>query len=181
VNAPGRTTSVRELAGVLFEMHPLDADAHHHGAVIGRHGDVEIAVDAERLVVLADLVVLGHIGVEVVLACHPAPLDDGAVQRQADADRRLDRHGIHHRHRSRQAQADRAHLGIGWGAEAGRAAAEDLRLRAELDVDLHADDRLELRDSVDVGNGCTHSDGTSSISRCPHRSSSAPSSAPPTR
>ena len=181
VDAARRTAGVRELAGVLFQVHPLDPHTHDHRTFIRGHRDIQVAVDAQGLVVLADLVVLGHVGVEVVLARHATPLGDGAVEREADPDRGLDRHGVHHRHRPRQAEADGAHLSVGWRTESGRATAEDLGLRAEFDVDLHADDGLELRDGFGEGNGGGHSDGTSSMSRWPHRSRSAPSSAPPTR
>ena len=61
VDAAAGAADVGRLAGVLLEVGPLDADA---GAV----GQVEPAVDVERLVVLADLVRLGHVRVEVVLA-----------------------------------------------------------------------------------------------------------------
>ena len=50
-----------------------------------------------------------------------------------------------------QAQADRADLGVGLGAELGRAAAEHLRPGAELDVGLQPDHRLVAGDRVVVG------------------------------
>ena len=181
VDATGRTTGMGELAGVLLHVHALDLDAEDLRAIIGRDGDVEVAVDADRLVVLADLVVLRHIGVEVVLAGHAAPLDDVAVERQPDADDRLDGLGIGHRQGAGQAKTDGAHLRVGRGAEIGRAAAEHLGAGAEFDVHLEADDRIELRDRVVEGNGRRHSAGTSSMSRCPQRSRSAASRAPPTR
>ena len=53
--------------------------------------DVEVAVEGDRLVVLRGLEVLRHVRVEVVLPGEPAPLGDLAVEREADADRRLDR------------------------------------------------------------------------------------------
>ena len=65
---PPAAADVGGLAGVLLEVGPLDADPV---AV----GQVEPAVDVERLVVLADLVRLGHVGIEVVLAVERARLD----------------------------------------------------------------------------------------------------------
>ncbi|MBY8851170.1 hypothetical protein K7G98_23605, partial [Saccharothrix sp. MB29] len=47
----------------------------------------------------------------------PAPLGDLAVQREADADGRLDRGGVDHRQRAGQAQAHRAHVRVGFAAE----------------------------------------------------------------
>jgi hypothetical protein len=51
---------MQRLSGVFFEMRAGDADADPV--------DVEVAVDRDRFVVLGDLVVLGHVGIEVVLA-----------------------------------------------------------------------------------------------------------------
>ena len=104
--------------------------------------DVEVAVRAQRLVVLGDLEVLRHVRVEVVLPGEPAPARDLAVQGQADPDRVLDRRPVHHRQRAGQAQADRADLGVGFGAEGGRAGAEHLGPGAQLHVGLQADHRL---------------------------------------
>ena len=52
------------LAGVLLEMQPGDADALRAAV----EGHVEPAVLGQGLVVLRDLVTLGQVGVEVVLA-----------------------------------------------------------------------------------------------------------------
>ena len=113
--------------------------------------DVEVALDAQRLVVLRDLEVLRHVRVEVVLAREAAPRRDRAVQRQADLDRRLDRRLVDDRQRAGQAQADRAGVRVRLGAELGRAAAEHLRRGAEFDVRLEADDRLVLGQHFLVG------------------------------
>ena len=63
-------------------------------------------VDADRLVVLADLVRLGAVGIEVVLAVKLAALGDVAVEREADLDRLLDRARVDRRQRPGMAQAD---------------------------------------------------------------------------
>ena len=118
----------RALAGVLFEVGALDADAR---AV----GQVEEAVDVERLVVLADLVRLRHVGIEVVLAVERARLDR-AVQGQADAHRQLDRLPVEHRQRAGQAERDRIDVGVRLVAEAVRRSREQLRRRRQLDVHL---------------------------------------------
>ena len=72
VDAPA-AAEVRRLAGVLFHVGALDADAR---AV----GQLEPAVDVDRPVVLGDLVVLRHVRVEVVLPVEDRRLDR-AVQR----------------------------------------------------------------------------------------------------
>ena len=88
VNPAGRAADVQRLAGVFFQVHPLDGDPE----LTAVHRDVEPALGAQRLVVLGDLEVLRHVRIEVVLPGEPAPGGDRAVQRQADPDRVLDRH-----------------------------------------------------------------------------------------
>ena len=44
MDAPRRSTGMRELAGVFLHVHALDLDAHHLRAVCRGHGDVEVAV-----------------------------------------------------------------------------------------------------------------------------------------
>ena len=134
----GGPAHVQRLAGVLLQVHPLDADPH--GLV--RYRDVQVSVGAQRFVVLGDLEVLRHVRVKVVLPGEPAPGRDRAVQGQPDPDRVLDRHPVHHRQRAGQAQADRADLAVWFGPEDGRAAAEHLGPGAQLHVGLQADHRL---------------------------------------
>ena len=87
-----------------------------------------------------------------------------AVQREPDPDGRLDGGLVGDRQAAGQAQADRADLGVGLGAEVGRAAAEHLGARAQLDVRLQADHRLVPgNDVVEVQQGhgahrCSSSD-----------------------
>src|SRR6266508_3350878 len=135
---PARGAHVQRLAGVLFEVDAGDPEAPHRS--LDRH--VQVPADAQRLVVLADLVVLRHVRIEVVLAVELRPLGDAAVQREPDPGRVLDRGAVDHRQRARLTQADRAHLGVGFGAEGRRARAEHLRPGTELDMRLDTDDRL---------------------------------------
>src|SRR5450631_149883 len=174
MNATGGTAYVQRLSGVFFEMNALDADAHH----LAVHLDVEIALDTQRFVVLRDLVVLRHVGIEVVLAGEAAPRRDAAVQRQPDANGRLDRNRVGHRQRAWQAETRRAGVRVGWRTEGGGTPAEHLRPGAELDMGLETEYRLERRECVVVGG---HSAGACSISGPPQRSFSAASSAAPTR
>jgi hypothetical protein len=87
VNAAGRTADVKCLAGVLLEVHALDADPEGARTILRVDLDIEPAIGTERLVVLRDLVVLRHVGIEVVLSRKPAPLRDRTVEGQADLDR----------------------------------------------------------------------------------------------
>src|SRR5437588_472031 len=66
----------------------------------------------------------------------------GAPQPHGRADRELQRVLVGHRERPRQTEAHGTDSGVGRGPEGGRAAAEHLRDRSQLDVGLEADDRL---------------------------------------
>ena len=134
MDATARAADVGALARVLLEVGALDTDAH-------TVREIEEAVDVERLVVLADLVRLRHVGVEVVLAVERARLDR-AVEGRADAHRQLDRVLVEHRQRAGQAERDRVDVGVRLVAEAVRARAEQLRGGVEFDVHLEADDQL---------------------------------------
>ncbi len=102
VDATG-TAHMERLAGVLLEM-----DARYsHGRRSPLAGDVHVAAETQRKVVLADLIVLGHVRIEVVLAVKERVLSDLAVQREPDLDRVLDRLFVRYRQRPRQAQAYR--------------------------------------------------------------------------
>src|SRR5208337_1732336 len=68
---------VKALAGVFFHVHASDANAL--GAASSRNLDV--AVFGQRLVVLRNLVALGQVGIEVVLAGEDRSLVDPAVKR----------------------------------------------------------------------------------------------------
>ena len=105
-------------------------------------GQLEPAVHVDRLVVLADLVVLRHVRVEVVLPVEEAGLHL-AVQGLAEPDGQLDDLLVEHRQAAGQAEAHRADVGVGLVAEAVGAAAEDLGGRGQLGVDLEAHDDLE--------------------------------------
>jgi hypothetical protein len=129
---------VQALAGVFLqvgagELHHLLAvtDEERHAAAL-HHRDLE----------LADLVALGQVRVEVVLAGEDGQRRHLGAHGQAEADGPLHRGAVQHRQRAGQGQVHRAGLGVGLGAEGGRGAAEDLGLRGELDVVFQADHDL---------------------------------------
>ncbi len=129
---------VDELAHVLLEVHALDADLARPAARVDR----EAPVLGERLLVLADLVVLRHVGVVVVLAREAVQAVHRAAERQGGHRAELDGAAVDHRERAGQAQADRAGLGVRRRAEGGPAAAEHLGHGRELRVHFQADDGL---------------------------------------
>jgi lysophospholipase L1-like esterase len=144
---------VQQLAGVLFEMQTVDADAPRR---VG--GERKPAALRQRLFVLTDLVALRQIGIEVVLAREDRPRPHGAVKRQRQARGEFDGARVGHRQRAGVAETDRTHQRVGFGAEAVRAAAEHLRRGAQLDVHLEPDHRFpshaaSLVERRDAGGG----------------------------
>src|SRR3954462_4445224 len=105
----------------------------------------QVPARAQRDVVLGDLVALGEVGIEVVLAVEDRARRDLTAQRETHHDPVGHGLGVGHRQRAREAEADRAGAGVGLLAEAERAAAEHLRAGLELDVDLQPDHGLVAR------------------------------------
>ena len=131
---------VQALARVFFQVHARDADLLR--AVRGF--DLDVAVLGQRLVVLRNLIALGQVGIEVVLAREDGGFANLAVQRGRGEDGELHRALVQHRQSTRHSQAHRTDIGVGRIAEVRRAAAKDLSLRQQLDVDFQSDDRFVL-------------------------------------
>ena len=127
---PARLRLVHQLGSVLFQVDAVDADI------------AQSPVCGQRDVVLGDLVRLRIVGIEVVLAVEDGTGSDLAAQGESDLDAVLDRLRVDDRKASRVGQADRAGVDVGVVAERELAAAEHLRPRSQLDVDLEADDRF---------------------------------------
>ena len=145
---------VEALAGVFFHVEAGDADAF--GVAVGV-GDDEVAVLGDGLVELGDLIALGAVGVEVVLAGEDAGLADLAADGFGGEDGELDGLLVQHGQRAGQAEAGGADVGVGLAAVLVFAAAEGLGAGEELDVDLQADDGLVFgEDFGREGDGCWH-------------------------
>ena len=144
VDAPARP-DVGELARVLLHVGPRHADPEPVG-------QLEPAPAVQRLVVLADLVVLGLVRVEVVL---PGELEGRISQCSAAPIRMASSTACSLRTGSEpgQAEADRADVDVGLVAERVAAPAEQLGLRLQLAVHLEPDDHLPVRahDPVSCG------------------------------
>ena len=110
-----------------------------------RHRHAQATVRAQRQRVLADLVALRQVRVEVVLALEAHRLGlDVAVERDPGADHELHGAAVDDRQGAGHPQADGADARIRlvrFRAGRCRAAAEHLRLGAQLGVHLDADDR----------------------------------------
>jgi len=94
------------------------------------------ALVANRLVVLRDLVILGHVRIEVVLPVKLAYLSHLAVKHQPGEGRHTQRRLVHHGERSGVAEAHRTSVGVGFRAIFHGATAEHLAARLELDVNF---------------------------------------------
>src|SRR5439155_8553233 len=129
---------------VLLEVSAHDPDLD---AALGRR-QRDRPVHAERLVVLGDLVALRQVGVEVVLAVEDGPAGDVTAERVAEQDRHLDRALVRHWQSPRMREADRARARVLRREVLELAAAEHLRPRLQVDVDLEPDDRLPAHASL---------------------------------
>ena len=113
-------------------------------AVAVRPRHEQRAADAERLLVLRDLVALRVVGIEVVLAREDGLVGDLAAEREAELDRPLDR--LRFATGSAPGCARQTgHVRVFGSAEVLElAAAEHLRPRLQMDVDLEPDDGFPL-------------------------------------
>ncbi|EJT84934.1 hypothetical protein PPS11_15306 [Pseudomonas putida S11] len=112
------------------------------GAVF--QGDIQVALADDRQVHLADLVALGQVRVEVVLAREHVALADLGIDGQAEHARHAHGFLVQYRQYARHAQVNQAGLGVRLGTEGGGAAGEDLRLGGELSVDFQPDHNFPL-------------------------------------
>jgi hypothetical protein len=111
--ADGPALEVHVLARVLLDVGAHDPDALGHSVDV----DLDPAVLVERQLELRDLVTLGKIRIEVVLAGEAARMADLAPQRQSDPDRVLERPLVEDGQRAGQPQAHRAHVRVGRAAK----------------------------------------------------------------
>ena len=131
--------AVRQLAGVFLEVDPSQMTPAAAATVLA-HGDFEVTAPRKRQVVLADLIVLGQVGIVVVLAVPLGKRSDLGVQRHGRLQGQVKRLAVHHRQRAGQAERDRVGLRIGRQTEVGAAPREHLALGLKLNVDFQADD-----------------------------------------
>ena len=106
---PAAEARVDEARRVLLEVRPRDADLRP--AAGGLHD--EPARRGQRQLVLADLVALGQVRVEVVLAVPAGDSRDGGADGEARRQHVADGLPVDDRQRARQPQADRAGARVG--------------------------------------------------------------------
>ena len=129
-----------ELAGVLLQMDPVEPDLPRTGG--GLDGDA--ASFTHRQVVLRDLVALGQIRIEVVLAGEHRRAAQLRAHRQTHAQGHLHRIVVQDGQRTGHAQADRTGVLVRRRPEGRGTAAEDLGAGSQLRMDLEPDDQLVI-------------------------------------
>ena len=120
---------------------------------IGEQIERDRAAEAERLVVLRDLIILRHVRIEIILPVELAARGDLAAEHLAGEDRLHDRLLIRHRQHAGHPEADGTDMRIGSAAELVLARAEHLRVRLELAVDFKADHDFVIGGGEGGGNG----------------------------
>ena len=130
---------MQALARVLLEMQALDADLAH---LTVRQIDLHHAFAHDGILVLRDLITGRQVGKEVVLAVEHRAQVDLRIEAKPGAHRLLDAALVDHRQHAGHGGVDQRHLGVGIGAERGRGAGEQLGVRGNLRMHLHADDDL---------------------------------------
>ena len=100
-------------AHVLFQVRAGDANARNRAIKF----KINVTVACRRLVVLGDLVILGHVRIEIILPIEFGIRRDGAIEQQAGEYRQAQGLFVSDRQDARQAQTDRADIGIRWRAK----------------------------------------------------------------
>ncbi len=128
---------VDQAPGVLLDVHACNASA----LFLARGDELQRSIDAQRQVVLRDLVPLGQVRVHVILAVHLAVRRDLAVQRQSRQHCCFHGRPVHHWQRAGKSPANEADMSIWLGVRvARRASTVHLGLGQKLSVNLEADD-----------------------------------------
>ncbi len=129
------------LARVLLEVQPLDAH-RERGPV--EHVDDHLALADDGVFVLRDLVALRQVRVEIILPVEDRAQVDLRLQAQARADGLAHAFDVDHRQHARHRRVDEGDVRVGFGAELGGGAGEQLRLGRHLGVNLESDHHLPV-------------------------------------
>ena len=104
----------------------------------------QFATFYDREFVLTDLVTLGKIRIEVILASEYRTRCNGRIHRQPELGRHSNDFGIQYRQHTRVAEVDEAGLRVGICPIRGRGARKYLRVSRKLDMNLKSDDYFPL-------------------------------------
>ena len=131
---------VQRFAGVFFKVRARDA----HGFFGVADLDRQRAAFDDRDRELADLIALGQVGIEIILAVEYVVAVDGRTERQPQLDRAFDRAAIQYRQHARQRDVHCARLCVRCRTIGDAAAGKYFRVRRELGMDLQADNNFPL-------------------------------------
>lgn len=131
---------MERLAGVFFQVQPRNTDSFCATMVF----DLDPAAGGQRKFELGDLIALGQIRIEIILARESGMFVHSAVEGQSGAHAHFYGTLIEYWQSAGKAEANRTNVGIGRIAKASGTTAENLGVGEELRVDFQADDHLVL-------------------------------------
>jgi hypothetical protein len=131
---------VQRLARILFEVRACQT----HGLFSAIDIDGQRTAVHDRQLELTDLVALGQIGVEIVLARKDRTLSDLGADSKAEFDRADYGFAVQYRQYAGQRQTDCVGLRVRLGTEGGTGARKNLRLSLQLSVGFQTDDDFPL-------------------------------------
>ena len=123
-----------QLAGIFFEVDPENTDFFTR--VEGK-----VTIVTERLIILADLIALGQIGIKILFAVKVVIFIDFTVEGETNLDSIFDRLLIWNRQGAGKTETNRTGLTVRALAKmVGRTSAKHLGFGGQFDVDLETDD-----------------------------------------
>ena len=132
---------MQRLTRIFLEVSPCQADCFAR-AVVQRDSDFPLSHDRQRH--LRDLVALGQVRVEVILASKDRRASDLSARGQAKLDGHSQHGFIQHRQNARQTQINRVGLRVRLGTKGGGRSGKNFALTGELGVDFQPDDCFPL-------------------------------------
>src|SRR3954454_17039414 len=116
----------------------------HRDRLLRRHVDHDLALPDDRALVLADLVALGQVRVEIVLAVEGALQVDLGLEPEPGADRLAHALLVDDREHAGHRRIDKRNMAVRLSAEFGGRTGKQLRLARDLGMDLYADNDLPI-------------------------------------
>ena len=129
---------VQALAGVLFQMQPLDADLKRVFLEIDRNH----ALAHDWVLVLRDLIALGQVGVEIVLPVEHRAMVDLGFEAKAGSHRLGHAFLVDDGEHSRHSGIDNADMRVWLAAERRRSSRKKLRIGKHLGMHFQAHDEF---------------------------------------
>ena len=124
-----------QLACILFHVDTGNADAF----MLAVNNDINVTAQADRLIKLGNLIVLGQVRIEIVFTVKFVEFLNIAVQCQTCFNSEINNLLVQHRQSTRHTQAYRAYMGVRQTAEGSGAAAECFSFSFQLGMNFQAD------------------------------------------